>query len=156
MRIESCELFKLHRCSAHHEAVAIICIFFYRRRIPQGSVPFVIFEHCLISEGERIAIEVEIGRSGADARRGESSDCAKPPNNPRPAPSANHHVKNHSRRRRFCLRRRLQAVEIFDIVFPIVRQLEPEKSAGEHGAALCQHRRRSNHGRGAHRPPAQG
>jgi len=36
----------------------------------------------LISEGERVAIEVEIRRYRAGARRGESSDCAEPPNNP--------------------------------------------------------------------------
>lgn len=154
MGIEPRELLKLHRCAAQHETVAIVCVSFHRRLFPQRSVSFVIFEHGLICEREGVAVEAKVWLYGA-------CGCRKDPDRPQPrntrefAPTPKHHIKSAPRRRRFCLRRRYPAGEIFDTVFPTVRRLEPWKSPAGPGAALRQDLQQQNHSPDARPRPVQ-
>ena len=99
----------------------------------------MIFKHGLISECERVAIEVKVRRNNIRARQRDGSGYTEPVNtNNRFSPTPKHHIKHEPTRRRFFLLRTHLVGEIFDIAFPADQQLEPAKSAPERGAALCQ------------------
>src|SRR5215472_1405428 len=116
---------------------------------------FVIFKHGLISECARVTIETKIRRNSGSTRHAYDSGCSQPNTNGF-SPSPKHHIKREPRHWRFFLLRTLPVAEIFGIVFPADRQLEPEKSAGEHGATLYQDSQQRNHNLDARRPPAPG
>jgi hypothetical protein len=53
----------------------------------------VIFEHCLISESERVAIKTKFRRGGVGVREYDSGKSTEPPNPYRFAPGPQHHIK---------------------------------------------------------------
>src|SRR5215831_3857537 len=117
---------------------------------------FMVFKHGLIGECARVAIEAKVRRNSTPARQHHGSDYTEPAGTHYFSPTPKHHITREPRRRRFFLLRTHPADETFDIAFPADRQLEPAKSAGEHGAALCQDSRLRNHNPDARRPPALG
>jgi hypothetical protein len=64
----------------------------------------VIFEHGLIGEGGRVAVELKIRCSSARSHHGDRDEYAKPTETRRVTPIAKTHVKRTPKRLYFCLR----------------------------------------------------
>ena len=65
---------------------------------------FVIFEDCLVGEGERVPIKLKIRRSGACLHQRDHDERAKPTEARTGTPIAETHIKGTPKRLYFCLR----------------------------------------------------
>src|SRR5581483_2458657 len=141
MRIETSEFAELHRRPGHDEAapgITVGRITRFRLRSKKRD-PVVVFQHGGVLEREAVAIETELRPGSAGRGHADDNDCADPPDTRCFTPDPKHQIKSGPRRWPFCFRRKYPAGETFDIVFPIIRRLEPWKSPPIPGAALHQH-----------------
>src|ERR1700757_2184722 len=76
--IEARKFLELDGRAAHHKAVTIICVSLCCRRFSQRSVSLVIFEHRLISESERVAVEMKLRCCVAGVRERDSGKNTEP------------------------------------------------------------------------------
>src|SRR5215471_13685018 len=116
---------------------------------------FVIFEHSLIGEGQRVTVKAKFLRSHSRAQEAENKQQNEPAKTHTYAPLAHNHIKNARTRWSLCLRRKRQASGISGSVSPVVHLSQCSRSAANCAAARYRHFPRPHRNRGARRLPVQ-